>query len=46
MREEAKDSGVLLLITHEFERHARRTWRLGKVGSLSHTRKYPELYEN
>lgn len=36
----------MLLITREFERHARRTWRLGKVGSLSHVRKYPELFGN
>lgn len=44
--EEAEDSGVLLLAKHEFERHAGRTWGLGRAGSSSHIRKYPEMYRN
>lgn len=43
--EEAEDSGVLLLAKHEFERHAGRTWGLGRAGSSSHIRKYPEMWQ-
>lgn len=39
--EEAEDSGVLLLTKHEFERHAGRTWGLGRAGSSESHQEIP-----
>lgn len=39
--EEAEDSGVLLLTKHEFEKHAGRTWSLGRAGSSESHQEIP-----